>query len=122
MDYSKFTVEQLFDEIADALSFKGEVELRLEQAKGQLLKRQIETGETNIEHNGWRSDLRREPVSMAWLEREFGYTKADVPPEAMTEKVSIALDPAKAIAWLTELGHEPKPTYGLTFSRIKGRA
>lgn len=41
----------------------------------ELLRRQVETGESNIEHDGWQSVLTKQKVSASLIESEYGYQK-----------------------------------------------
>ncbi|MBB4345165.1 MULTISPECIES: hypothetical protein [Rhizobium] len=110
---------ELLDELTECISLEGEAKARAEPIRRELLNRQVSTGETRIEHNGWQSDLKRETISAAWVERQYGYPKNEIPASCFTEEVKLVLDGGKVGEWLTEQGHEVKPSYTLAVSRKK---
>ena len=116
---SSLTEQELLGELAECISLEGEVKTRAAPIRAELLRRQTETGETTIEHDGWQSTLSREPISAAWVERQYGFPKDELPPELFVESVELKLSPEKVLAWLAEQGFEVKPSYGLKVSRKK---
>ncbi len=116
---SQLSEKELLAELAECISLEGEAKARSEPLRKELLLRQVSTGETTIEHDGWASTLKREAISAAWVERQYGYPKNEIPSDCFTEEVKLVLDGAKLAAWLEELGHEVKPSYALSVSRKK---
>lgn len=110
---------ELLDELTECISLEGEAKARAEPIRRELLNRQVSTGETTIEHNGWASTLKREAISAAWVERQYGYPKNEIPVTCYTEEIKLVLDGAKVGEWLDEMGHEVKPSYTLAVSRKK---
>lgn len=116
---SHLSEQQLLSELAECISLEGEAKTRAEPLRRELLLRQVSTGETTIEHEGWASTLKREAISAAWVERQYGYPKNEIPSDCFTEEVKLVLDAGKLAAWLADLGHEVKPSYALSISRKK---
>jgi len=116
---SKLTEIQLLDELTECISLEGEAKARAEPIRRELLNRQVSTGETTIEHNGWQSTLKREAISAAWVERQYGYPKNEIPASCFVEEIKPVLDGGKVAEWLDEQGHEVKPSYTLAVSRKK---
>ena len=50
------------------------------------------------------SSLTKEALSEAWLKRQYGFEKKDLPPECITEKITPAIDWEKVKAWLEDQG------------------
>lgn len=111
------TEAELLSEIAECISLEGEAKARAEPLRKELLKRQTATGEVTIEHDGWKSTLTKEKVSAAWVERQYGYPKEEIPSECFSEVMKLELDPEKVVNWLNEQGHEVGPSYGLAIGR-----
>lgn len=116
---SNLSEVELLDQLTECISLEGEAKARAEPIRRELLNRQVSTGETTIEFNGWQSTLKREAISLAWVERQYGYPKDEVPASCFTEEVKLVLDATKLAAWLVEQGHEVKPSYALAVSRKK---
>ncbi|MBZ9674534.1 hypothetical protein [Mesorhizobium sp. ES1-1] len=116
---SNLSEVELLDQLTECISLEGEAKARAEPIRRELLNRQVSTGETTIEFNGWQSTLKREAISLAWVERQYGYPKNEVPASCFTEEVKLVLDATKLAEWLVEQGHEVKPSYALAVSRKK---
>lgn len=110
---------ELLAELTECISLEGEAKARAEPIRRELLLRQVSTGETTIEHNGWQSTLKKEAISAAWVERQYGYPKEDIPGECYDEKFSPVLNPEKVYRWLIEQGHEVGLSYSLSVGRKK---
>ena len=86
MDYSKMSEQELLSDLTECISLEGEAKARAEPIRRELLNRQVSTGETTIEHNGWISTLKREAISAAWVERQYGYPRKKFQANASTKK------------------------------------
>jgi hypothetical protein len=117
------TDAQLMEALAANVEQQKELERQEEPLRAEQLRRQRETGEMNVKHNGWESRLKRESFSEAWLKRETGYTKEDLPQNCFTEKMSIVVDWERVNQWMQEHhGHALPVTYSLSFQREKAKA
>lgn len=110
---------ELLDELAECISLEGEAKARAEPIRRELLLRQVSTGETTVESNGWQSTLKKEAISASWVERQFGYPKEDIPGECYDEVFKPVLNAEKVYQWLVEKGHDVGPSYSLTIGRKK---
>jgi hypothetical protein len=110
---------ELLDELTECISLEGEAKARAKPVRDELLRRQMATGEVSIESNGWQSTLKKEVMSLAWVEREYGYPREEIPGTCFNEVVKPELDGIKLAEWLAEKGHEVKPSYTLAVSRKK---
>jgi hypothetical protein len=119
--YDNYSDAELLSDIAECLSLKGEAEARMEPLKKELLRRQVESGECNIEHDGWQSSLKKEAISAAWIERQYGYPKNELPGDVFDETIELKLNPDKVSNWLADQGFEVKPTYTLAVGRKRSR-
>lgn len=117
--YTSLTDEQLLEQIAECANTEKEAKARAEPLRDELLLRQLETGESNLKHNGWESRLTKAKISAPWVEKQYGYPKEEIPPECFDEVVKPELNPEKVVRWLQDLGHEVKPSYSLTIAREK---
>lgn len=114
---TQLTEQELLSQLAECISLEGEAKATAEPLRKELLRRQTETGETVIEHDGWQSTLTREQVSAAWVERQYGYPKDEIPVECFEEKMTLAINGEKVAKWLEEKGHEFIPSYALKIGR-----
>lgn len=117
--YNHLSDEQLLEQIAAHATAESEAKAAAQPLREEMLLRQLETGETNFKHNGWESRLTKEKISAAWVARQYGYPKEEIPPECFDEVVKPELNPEKVVHWLHEAGHEVKPSYSLTVAREK---
>lgn len=118
-DLTALSEVELLDELTECISLEGEAKARAEPIRRELLLRQVSTGETTIEHNGWQSTLKKEAISAAWVERQFGYPKEDIPGECFDEEMKFVLNSEKVYKWLLDKGHDVAPSYALTVGRKK---
>lgn len=121
---STLTDQELIGEISDCLALVGEVKVREGIARKELLTRLTgrlkESGDiTPVEHNGYTTMLKREPVTLAWLEREFGFSKKDLPAVCFKPKTELVLDVDALADWLKRKDMAMEPTYSLTVSKKK---
>jgi len=118
---AEMTNEQIIDKLAQMSDLENQIKATSEPLRKELLSRHMETGEVNIEHNGWVSNLKKEAVSAAWVQRQYGYPKEEIPSECFNEEIKIVLDGAKVVEWLTNEGFEVKPSYALAFGRKRSK-
>jgi hypothetical protein len=111
--------KELLAELAECISLEGEAKTRGKPLRDELLRRQCETGETTIEHDGWQSTLSKEPISAAWVERQFGFPKEELPPEVFELVTDMKFSAEKALKWLVDQGFEVKPSYGIKVGKKK---
>ena len=111
--------QELLAELAECISLEGEAKTRAKPLRDELLRRQIETGEITIEHDGWESKLKKEPVTAPWVERHFGFTKDDLPAEVFVETFELKFNAEKAVAWRVEQGFTVGASYTLAVGRKK---
>ncbi|MFG1411447.1 hypothetical protein V5G24_10055 [Xanthobacter sp. VTT E-85241] len=104
MDFTSFTNDQLITEAMDTKAHADELYAHLDDVKRELLRRHQETGEVSLENETAVSSLTREALSEAWLKRQYGFEKKDLPPECITEKVSPVIDWDKVKTWLADQG------------------
>lgn len=104
MDFTKFKNDQLITEAMDTKAHADELYARLDDIKRELLRRHQETGEVCLENETASSSLTKEALSEAWLKRQYGFEKKDLPPECITEKISAAIDWPKVEQWLANQG------------------
>jgi len=116
---SELSEIELLSDLTECISLEGEAKARAEPIRRELLLRQIATGETTVEHNGWQSTLTREKISAAWVERQWGYPKEEIPSSCFDEEMKPVLNSEKVYHWLMDQGHEVTPTYSLTVGRKK---
>lgn len=119
MDIKKMSDAELRADLVECIQLEGEAKARAEPIRKELLRRQVETGEVCIEDNGWTYSLKREPISAAWVDRNYGYPKKEIPAKCYEEEVKVVLSSDKVTAWLEELGHGVQPTYTLAVARKK---
>ncbi len=117
---SALSEHELLAELAECISLEGEAKARGKPIRAELLRRQTATGEI-VEHDGWVSNLKREPMSVALLERHWGYPKDELPASIFTEKTALVLDEEKVRDWLKEKGHDFGPTYALDVRRKQSK-
>lgn len=104
MDFASFTNDQLLTEAMDTKAHADELYARLDDIKRELLRRHQKTGEVCLENETATSSIVREGLSEAWLKRQYGFEKKDLPPEFITEKITPAIDWEKVKVWLEEHG------------------
>lgn len=117
--YTDLSDADLLQQIADYATAEDDAKAAAQPLREEMLLRQVETGESNFKHNGWESRLTKEKISAAWVLRQFGYPKEEIPSECFDEVVKPELNPEKVYRWLTEAGHEVRPSYSLTVAREK---
>ncbi len=120
--YTSLSDTDLIQQIAEYVTAEADAKAAAKPLREELLLRQVETGETNIKHNGWESRLTKEKISAAWVEREYGYPKEEIPGECFDEVVKPELNPEKVVRWLQDQNHEVKPSYSLTVGREKPKS
>ncbi len=118
-DLSSLSETELLSQLSECISLEGEAKATGEPLRRELLRRQTETGETTIEHDGWQSTLSREAVSAAWVERQYGYPKEEIPSECFDEKMTLVINGEKVAKWLEENGHDFLPSYVIKVGRKK---
>ncbi len=119
--YPALTDEQLLEQISDCAIREKEANAQAEPLRAELVRRQVETGETTIKHNGWQSTLTKEKVSAAWVAREYGYPKEEIPPECFDEVMKPELNAEKVVGWLQDQGHEIRPSFTISVGREKAK-
>lgn len=105
----------LLQEYHEAKSYADELYARLSDIKAEFAARFKETGQKVFESDLATMRFDSEKVSLAWLEREYGFTKEEIPADVMTEKVTLALDTDKVKAWLEGQGMELRQSYTPVF-------
>lgn len=113
MDFSSFSNDQLITEAMDTKAHADELYARLNDIKVELLRRHQATGELCLENETASSSLTKEPLSEAWLKRQYGFEKKDLPPKCITEKITPAIDWVEVEAWLQEQGMALDTTWGV---------
>lgn len=116
---SNITDAELLSQLAECISLEGEAKATGEPLRRELLRRQTETGEVTIEHDGWQSVLTREQISAAWVEKQYGYPKEEIPGECFDEKMTLALNGEKVSQWLEKKGHAVFPSFAIRVGRKK---
>lgn len=120
MDLSDLQDAELIDLIVTQIQIEKQAKAAAEPLRAELLKRQRDSGEVSISHNGYVSRLKKEPFSAAWLERQWGYTQKDLLPECFTQKLSEVIDWEKVNGFMIEHhGHPLEPTHSLVVEREK---
>ncbi|MER9432971.1 hypothetical protein [Mesorhizobium sp. M0408] len=76
----------------------------MEPIRAEILRRQVETGETSVEHDGWISTLTKEKVSAALIERQYCYPKDELPGDICVETMELKLSEELVLRWLKEKG------------------
>lgn len=114
MDLTSFSNEQLITEAMDTKSHADELYARFDDIKRELLRRHEATGELMLENETASSSLAKEPLSEAWLKRQYGFEKKDLPPECLTEKISAAIDWPKVEQWLADQGMTLDTTWSVS--------
>jgi hypothetical protein len=109
--YASLTDEQLVEEYASAKAYADELYARLDKYKEELQLRFNESGQLKFECPTHEVTMKREPFSAAWLERVYGFTKAEIPQECYTEKVSLTLDAPAVQAWVLGQNMDWRETY-----------
>lgn len=115
-----FTDTELVDLLAEYTEAEKEAKRMGGLVRDELLRRQLESGELEIEHNGWESKLKRSPYSTAWLKKEMGYEINDLPDGCVGEKVVPDVQWDKVVDWLSEEGFTFNPPMTIAFSKKKG--
>lgn len=119
---SKLSDAELISQLAECISLEGEAKAAAKPFRAELLKRQTETGEVTIEHDGWQSILAKEKISAAWVEREYGYTADEIPRECYDEAMAFVLNGEKVKKWLEEAGHGTAPSFTIKVGRKKQKS
>jgi hypothetical protein len=107
------TTEQLLQEARDARAYADERCAYFDEIRKALLGRHKATGETNREGDGVVSILTKEPMSDAWLNRNYGISTKGQPAECISEKISPAIDCEKTGTWMADKGMPLEPTYSV---------
>ncbi len=89
--------------------------------KAELLKRHKASGELSIQSAEWESLMKKAPISLAWLKREFGYEPQDLPDGIIGEKIVPDLNPAALLAWLEQDGSKIEQPYTIQIKRVKAK-
>jgi hypothetical protein len=118
-DVSHLSEAELLSQLAECISLEGEAKVTAEPLRRELLRRQSTSGEITIEHDGWQSTLTREKFSAAWVERDYGYPKEEIPGDCFDESMTLVLNSEKVGQWLEEKGHKVFPSYSLRVGRKK---
>lgn len=112
---------ELLEQIGTLQSIIDTAEREQAELKAQLLKSQKETGEISISDGKWESLMKKAPISLAWLKREFGYEPNDLPDGIIKEKIVADLDTAALVAWLEQDGSKVQQPYTIQIKRVKGK-
>ena len=59
--------------------------------RAEIVRRQVETGETSVEHDGWVSTPSKEKMSAALIERQYGHLKGELPRDVVVETMELKL-------------------------------
>jgi len=109
--YASLTDEHLVEEYAAAKAYADELYAKLDEFKDELLARFKESGQLTFDTQTHTVTMRKQPPSMAWLKREYGFADDEVPATCMTEKISLAPDWAKVKEWLESQNMDWRDTY-----------
>lgn len=115
------TDTQLLDTIGSIESQIKQMETTQDGLKAELLRRMRESGEVNIATEEWESTLKKSPISLAWLKREYGYEANDLPDGIIGEKIVPDLNPAALVAWLEQDGTKVEQPYTVSIKRKKAK-
>lgn len=110
-EYEHLTDEELVEEYAAAKAYADEVAARLDAFKEEFILRFKDSGQLGFETSTHSVTMRKQPPSMAWLKREYGFAENEVPPECMAEKISITPDWAKVKEWIEGQNMDWHDTY-----------
>lgn len=116
MSLTNLTDEYLLEKAAEFAAEEKRYKAAGEQYRAELLRRMCDDGLQLMEGELADATLAKEPVSLAWLKRQFGYEADSLPEGIMKEKIVPDLDAEALLNWLRDEGHDVKPTYSL---RIK---
>lgn len=109
--YLQLTDEQLVQEYAEAKAYADEIYARLDDFKAELQHRFNESGQIKFDCPTHEVTMKKEPFSAAWLERVYGFSKAEIPQTCYAEKVSLVLDAPAVQAWVQEQQMDWRETY-----------
>ncbi len=109
--YANLTDEDLVLEYAAAKAYADELYARLDEFKDELMRRFKESGQLTFNAPTHDVTMKRQPPSMAWLEREYGFSAKEVPPECLEEKVSLTPNWEKVKEWVESQNMDWRETY-----------
>lgn len=98
--YQKLTDEQLVEEYAAAKAYADELYAKLDEFKDELLVRFKDSGQLTFDTPTHTVTMKKQPPSMAWLKREYGFADGELPADCMAEKISLTPDWTKVKEWL----------------------
>jgi hypothetical protein len=98
--FSELTDVELVTEYAGAKAYADELYARLDDYKHELMLRFKESGQLNFDCPTHTVTIKKQPPSVAWLKREYGFADGELSSECMVEKISLTPDWDRVKDWL----------------------